>query len=384
MNKGYIRSLDGLRAVAVILVMSFHYQLNYFGWAGVLLFFVLSGFLITRILWMEKFKQEPLFFRFKKFWLRRSLRIFPLYYAFLLILGLSFFIFHFPSYYQTFIPWLATYTFNYTRLMPKWLVSPLFTHLWSLSIEEQFYLIFPFFIFLCPTKIIRLVMPAMLVLGPFIRWLLGIYYIHRAPSLHVAGDAVYWNTMSHLDAFCMGGLIPVLALEQKIRRPSLYFAAAFSTAVLAGILNFVYLDNSHSYASDLGYNHAEVGNYQHVWCYTLLNLLFASFILMLVSEKAQHRDSLLKRILESNWMVNIGRVSYGMYIFHWAIMVYVTGKLFPFRQPLFRMLSFIPYVAAVYFFSVLSFRFFESYFIKLKDRQRSTVTDQAGSERQIS
>jgi peptidoglycan/LPS O-acetylase OafA/YrhL len=370
MNKGYIRSLDGLRAVAVMLVMGFHYDLIHFGWSGVQLFFVLSGFLITRILWKEKFKEESLFSRFKRFWIRRSLRIFPLYYGFLLFLGVTFLAFHFPFYYRTFIPWLATYTINYTRLMPGWLVNPLFTHLWSLSIEEQFYLIFPFFILLCPPRVIRVVMPVMILLGPCFRYLLGVFYLQRAPEMQVAGDAVYWNTLSHLDAFCMGGLIPVFGLEKKVSKPSLLLGAAFSIAILAGLVNFLTLGPSggHSYLTDLGYNHAEMRDYQHVWCYTLLNLFFASFILMLVSEQARHQFPWIRRLLESNWMVSIGRVSYGMYIFHWAIMVYIVERIFPVHGGWLRLLFFIPYVLVVYLFSKFSFRYFESYFIKLKDR----------------
>lgn len=373
MGKGYIRSLDGLRAVAILLVMSFHYQLNYFGWAGVQLFFVLSGFLITRILWNEKFKPEPMWAKFKKFWIRRTLRIFPLYYGYLLVLGITFLLFHFPGYYRTFIPYLATYTINYTRLMPGWLVNPLFTHLWSLSIEEQFYVIFPFFILLCPTRWIQRVMVGVIALTPLVRYLLGVYYAGHAPDQHVAGDAVYWNTLSHLDAFCMGGLIPVMKLDSRIRRPVRYLAGAFVLAAAAGLLNFTLMGGEHHYVADLGYSHAEMRNYQHVWSYTLLNFLFASFVLVLVSEVARQRLRLTRGLLEAGWMVEIGKVSYGMYIFHWAFMTYLMDRFLPLDGVLIRLASFVPYVLLVYGASKLSYRFFESYFIKLKDRKTTPV-----------
>src|SRR3954464_5417017 len=139
MGEGYIRSLDGVRALAIVLVMTFHAQMNHYGWMGVQLFFVLSGFLITGILWKEKFRQERLPNKFKKFWARRSLRIFPLYFGYLAVLGLTYLIIHFPVYYPTYFPYLVSYTFNYSRTIPGWQGNPLFTHLWSLSIEEQFY-----------------------------------------------------------------------------------------------------------------------------------------------------------------------------------------------------------------------------------------------------
>src|SRR4051812_16264392 len=117
MGEGYIKSLDGVRALAIILVMSFHAGLNHFGWTGVQLFFVLSGFLITGILWKDKFRPGPLGYKFRKFWVRRSLRIFPLYFGFVFFFGLTYLFVHFPSYYATYFPSLATYTVNYTRTM---------------------------------------------------------------------------------------------------------------------------------------------------------------------------------------------------------------------------------------------------------------------------
>jgi peptidoglycan/LPS O-acetylase OafA/YrhL len=121
-----------LRAIAILLVMSFHYELDFI-WLGrcPALFFVLSGFLITRILWKEKFKpKSPLWPRFKKILdpanaahLSIVLRVSDLPWDHL---SCSFV---FPSITGTFIPYLATYTINYTRLMPGWLVNPLFTHL---------------------------------------------------------------------------------------------------------------------------------------------------------------------------------------------------------------------------------------------------------------
>ncbi len=373
MSKGHIRSLDGLRAVAILLVMSFHYELDHFGWAGVQLFFVLSGFLITRILWTEKFKLQPLWPRFKTFWTRRTLRIFPLYYGYLIFLGIAFLLFHFPSYYGTFIPYLATYTVNYTRLMPGWLVNPLFTHLWSLSIEEQFYLLFPFLIFLCSPRVIRMLMWLVIAASPLIRYWLGVYYGAHAPDAHVAGDAVYWNTLSHLDAFCMGGLIPVMSLDHKVRRPVRLLWAAALVVIMAGALNFLLMDTTHRYITDLGYGHAEMRHDQHVWSYTLLNFLFASMILVLVSVRARHRMTATRRLLETKWMMAIGKVSYGMYIFHWAFMTYVMARFLPLDRPLIRLVSFLPYVVLVYIFSKLSYKFYESWFIKLKEKKTTPV-----------
>lgn len=365
MSVGYVKSLDGVRAIAIILVMTFHAGLNEFGWMGVQLFFVLSGFLITRILWSEKHKPTPLGHKFKKFWVRRSLRIFPLYFGFLIALGISYLIFHFPDYYKTFIPYLSTYTFNYTRTMPDWEQTPLFTHLWSLSIEEQFYLFFPLLIFFGSKKLIKILMVAIVIFAPLIRYLLGEYFVSSGHSGYIMADAVYWHTASHLDAFFCGGLITVLSIDKKISRTGRWFTGSLLLAIAAGAISFFTSPHLGTYLSNLGYGHGQWAHYEHVWTYTLLNFAFAMLILHLIS---QERNKVLSALMESSWMVRIGRVSYGMYIFHWAILYYVFERLFPTTNFWYKLILFLPYLLAVYLFSELSYRLFESKFIQLKDR----------------
>lgn len=367
MNEGYIRSLDGVRALAILLVMTFHAELTQFGWTGVQLFFVLSGFLITGILWKEKSKEGDLGYKFKKFWVRRSLRIFPLYFGYLIFLGLSYLLFHFPAYYATYIPWLATYTFNYTRTLAEWQGNPLFTHLWSLSIEEQFYLFFPLIVFLCPKRFTKYFMLVMIVLAPFIRYGLGIYYSHRGLAPEVTGDAIYWNTLSHLDAFFLGGIIPVWALDKKLRKPGLWLILALVVLLGAGAADFISSGYNH-YLSDLGYRHAQTAHYEYVWQYSCLNLVFALFLLSLVSVHNQHRLQGFRKVLESKWLVSIGRVSYGMYVFHWAILVYFFNRFVTTPHLYWRWLLFIPYVLVVYLVAEASYRFYEVRFLKWKEK----------------
>ena len=212
MQAGYIKSLDGIRALAIVLVMSFHFEITHFGWLGVQLFFVLSGFLISGILWKEKLRPAPLSDKFKKFWVRRSLRIFPLYFLFLLAFGLIYLVAKFPSYYPTYAPYAFTYSINFSRTIEGWQTNPVFTHLWSLSVEEQFYLIFPLLMFLCKPKLIKYIMLFVILAAPAVRWFLADYYSYRGFTAEVVADIVYWNTFSHLDAFFMGGIIPVLSL----------------------------------------------------------------------------------------------------------------------------------------------------------------------------
>lgn len=196
--------------------MAFHFEIINFGWIGVQLFFVLSGFLITGILWKEKFSNTGVNYKFKKFWVRRSLRIFPLYFGYLFFFGLTYLIFHFPSYYLFFFPYLISYTFNFTFALPGFHINtPLFTHLWSLCVEEQFYFVFPLIVFFCTPKFIKWFLIIMIFLAPFIRYFLGMYYVSKGYTPLIVSQIVYANTLSHVDAFFLGGLSRYLHLKGK-------------------------------------------------------------------------------------------------------------------------------------------------------------------------
>ncbi len=368
-DNGYIRSLDGVRAIAILLVMTFHTELTSFGWVGVQLFFVLSGFLITRILWKEKSKEgESLFFKFKKFWVRRSLRIFPLYYAYIFLIGLIYLLVGFPSYFETYFPYIVSYTANFPLVPFENLGNPLFNHLWSLSIEEQFYFIFPLFIFLSPKKIIKKLLLVIIFISPIIRFLIGEYYKSKGLSELTISNGVNFNTLCQLDAFCLGGIISVFSLDSFLKRPILIFSIVLGATFITGIFNYLNSPNQLNYFLDLGYHHYHIGNYQHIWQYTILDVLFASFILVLVSKNSRTAMPLIRKILENKWMVSIGKVSYGMYIFHWLIWVYLFTKLFHPESYWMKALLFLPYLLLVYIVSALTFKFFELYFIRLKDK----------------
>lgn len=364
----YVRSLDGIRAIAVILVMLFHYRIYDFGsagvgvgWIGVQLFFVLSGFLITRILLEDK--NHSFKFYLKKFYWRRSLRIFPLYFGYLLVISSVFFVTKQPAFLGDMLAFLYTYTFNFTRLFPDWQHSPLYTHLWSLSVEEQFYLLWPFLIYLCSERLLKTVVVTILIVGPVFRWVLGYYLLNFSGlSVDAAGEAIYWFTVSHLDAFAMGGAIPVFRLHEKVLKPGKWLTCFTIILLMAGGLNALAI-SSHKPNFDftsLGFPIGNMSYKQHVWSYTLLNITFASLILYLLSLQGR------KSLLTSSVMVSIGRVSYGIYLFHWAILAVfsVLVERMPVTVP--SIVLFICYFLMVYGVALLSFNYYEKTFLKLK------------------
>jgi peptidoglycan/LPS O-acetylase OafA/YrhL len=383
MAQGYIKSLDGLRGLAVLFIMSYHANVLPFTWIGIQLFFVLSGFLITGILWKQKESAAPFSQKFKNFWMRRALRIFPLYFAWLVLWGLTYIFFSFPSYYEANLPYLITYTFNFTRNIPGWQGNPLFTHLWSLCVEEQFYLFFPFLIFLLPKKWAPPLLLLFVVSAPVSRYFLFHHYLAGGMSAEGAADAVYWNLFSHLDAFALGGLIAVLSLFYKVKQPGWVLLAAFVLVLGAGFVNYEGNSRITNYLLDLGYLHNQSGNGEYVWQYTVLNLLFASAVLVLSSRQVSDRHW-FKQLFSMAWLVQVGKVSYGMYIFHWAILVYVFNRYLPAQSFLKKAAVFLPYAFCVYVVAAISFRIFEQPFLRLKDRffpdAKSKLTESPTSE----
>jgi len=136
-------TLDGLRFLAFLAVFVYHARPEWcpWGWAGVNLFFALSGFLITRILLRgESGRLGP---DLRRYYIRRTLRIFPLYYAIILLIGTSG-----PA---GDLPWLFTYTYNIKAFLTTSLNDQL-GHFWTLCVEEQFYLLYPLALLFTPAR----------------------------------------------------------------------------------------------------------------------------------------------------------------------------------------------------------------------------------------
>ncbi len=203
----YMKQLDGLRAMAVLAVLWTHYLPEefwlfgiYWGGYGVRLFFVLSGFLITGILlksrqYIIQGKQCSLF-AIRQFYIRRFLRIFPLYYA---ILALAVLI-AMPQVKEA-IVWHISYLSNvYFALQGRFYGSA--GHLWSLAVEEQFYLLWPWVILFLPR---RWLLPTIIIF-------IGIAPLFRFTSTVVGVNlvAIWVLTPGACDALCLGALLAYL------------------------------------------------------------------------------------------------------------------------------------------------------------------------------
>jgi peptidoglycan/LPS O-acetylase OafA/YrhL len=198
--------LDALRTFAVAAVMVHHYTPSGWGFGGtggVRLFFSLSGFLITGILLRSRERLESseltLARALGRFYARRTLRIFPLYYfviAAALALGLP------PT--RRLLGWLVTYTLNFHMARQGWYEES-FAHFWSLAVEEQFYLAWPWLILALPRRLVLPAVLATIAVSPAyrLRYVLSGY-------TSVTGLATYISTLTCLDALGAGALLALL------------------------------------------------------------------------------------------------------------------------------------------------------------------------------
>ncbi|MBI2786222.1 MAG: acyltransferase [Legionella longbeachae] len=219
--KHRIYGLDTLRSVAIILVLMYHYKvfvsreptfvfLSDIGWAGVDLFFVLSGYLIGNQIFSSIVNQRM--FSLKSFYYRRLLRTLPNY---LLILGIYFLI---PAFRENeFLPPLwkfLTFTQNFGLN-----VGTAFSHAWSLCIEEQFYLIFPALtLLILHTKSFRaswIIALGVVVIGIVLRGALWIYYVQNSEGSQAYYSKIYYSSFCRLDELILGVLIAVVKNFRK-------------------------------------------------------------------------------------------------------------------------------------------------------------------------
>ena len=290
--------LDGLRAVAVVCVMVFHFipwvdRYAPLGTMGVRLFFVLSGFLITGIL--LAWRGQPLDVALKSFYARRALRIFPLFY-FVLVAAAAL---NIGPVRDTFA-WHATYLSNaYFYLRGDWHGSV--SHLWSLAVEEQFYLVWPLLILCAPERWLRPVIVAMIGIAPVSRLLFPDPMDSVLPT-------------SCLDSLGLGALLAINAPAPHKGVPY-RMGVSGRIAVSGGALAIVML--SLRYVG-LGGQYHTVG----------LDFGVSLLSVWLVSRAAGGFAGVTGRLLSSPPMMSVGRISYGLYVYH-GFTPYLLGRYVP-------------------------------------------------------
>lgn len=369
-----IPGLDGLRALAILTVLGSHTKNYDFGWMGVQFFFVLSGFLISGILLRMK-NSLPAGRYFKSFYGRRFLRIFPLYYFYLFLLGLAawqtdmipfkFVQREIQTVVQPQLPYAFLYVYDFLHASAGYIHTPFLSHLWSLSVEEQFYIVWPLVLILTPNEKLKPMFLTAIALGPILRWIVYLAYQSQAfPALLAPPHlAVYVLPFSHIDAFAFGAYVSQFPLP----KPRIQLAAL---AVVIPALGFgtQYLTRGEIRLDTLGYEFMLAGSYKFVWAYSLLNYFFALTI------HAVHRTGMWLNFLETPIMRYLGKISYGMYVYHYAVIWFIVQAQNKSRETLDLSINYgmgrtyLLALTATTLIAAISFRFLEKPINDLKDR----------------
>ncbi|MCW3089831.1 MAG: hypothetical protein JWP81_900 [Ferruginibacter sp.] len=291
----YIKPLDSIRAIAVFLVIIWHWlprhSINKFpnGSTGVVIFFVLSGFLITRILLEGSDTAErtgigrKVFF--KNFYARRSLRIFPIYY----LLVIPFFLYaifthqKFHEYY-----YLLTYTSNfYFFSVESWMEN--FSHTWSLAVEEQFYLVWPFIVLFINRRYLLTCILTFISIGIITEWIFDNSFGLFLP-------------FTCFDSLGMGALLAWVAVYRRAFLKKFY--------KITGVISIAFVS--------LLYFEIHVWNSFIIPFRIQISVISLGVISYLVYTGYNHikLPSLLNFILNNNLLVSFGKISYGVYLYH--------------------------------------------------------------------
>lgn len=350
-----IAELDGIRGIAILLVLMIHlalmpglpaplFAIAGSGWAGVDLFFVLSGFLITGIL--LKSKGESGYFR--TFYWHRTLRIFPLYYAFLLItLPFAFEV-------QQIAYWL--YLGNFLNATGS--AIPFMNHFWSLAIEEQFYWIWPLVVWRLPVQQLARLCAALITLVVIARFA-TVHFTLRSP------EYVFTFTPLRSDPLLMGGLIACLYELGWLQR----FGWAVKGVALAGAVSFAFgIMRAHG----TGYIEPAIERYGYLGA----DLLCASGIgACVIWQGAGCLAPLRSGVLRF-----FGKYSYAIYVFHYPLSRVILPWSAKTMSPLLAAVaSFVIGTAVSTALALVSWNVLEKRFLALKRRLPAGLRAAAGS-----
>lgn len=347
LNKNYFPSLDGWRAVAIILVVLGHSKFTtsetslynqfvstfIYAALGVKIFFVLSGFLITSLLIKEFIKNKKVNFKF--FFIKRTLRIFPVLYLYILTIFVLNNIYGLNLKSDYFLGPLL-YINNFNIFESTWLTG----HTWSLAVEEQFYIIWPFVFYFMSLK----------------AWLFCIILLCAIPFLNVWW---YYNPnyyqitlgpfLKEADAIFTGSLIAQLSFKGFFsKKQKLWTNKAVVPLSILIILTIYYFMSR----GMLGIVLLPFGS-------TMVNFLIGFLLL----QSILNSHTVIYRLLNQNFMIKIGIISYSLYI--WQQLFIIPSKIYPGFS---NWSAFPLNILFAFLMAYISYHYYERYFLKMKNK----------------
>jgi len=361
----YRPQLDGLRAVAVYLVVAYHAGIHGFsgGFIGVDLFFVLSGYLVTQLLLRDFRQSERIGFR--RFYARRMRRLLPAAFATLIVTAVVYTAVAAPAEvlaarggFRSAFLYVANWHFiaQSNDYFAADVNSNPVVHFWSLAVEEQFYLLWPLAVWLLSNRGVLRATGAMILLAPVCRYL-----------LHLLGfpqTALYEFTISRVDALGAGAALAVVMRDPVLR--ALLIRWWRWLALIAAALLIVFAGVNHGFHSD----EFPV----QLFGQSLLVGVCAALLLAGLDPGATTPPA-LKRLLVHPALRLLGKYSYAMYVIHFALLTVAAHYLIDAvnsGSTAVRVLRLTAYLTAILFGSLFmamaSWWLMESRFLALKDR----------------
>jgi peptidoglycan/LPS O-acetylase OafA/YrhL len=362
----HFHNLDVLRFIFAAGVVLGHSYEGYFGWGlgqnmpdffrsikpsvdvfmgnltlGVMAFFVVSGFLITYLLLNEKQQYGQV--NIGKFILRRSLRIWPLYY---LAIGLGFLFVTYLGYpHPDYLPNLLFWNNFHTIQILQWQYP--FAHFWSLCVEEHFYLVWPVLLFLTPIKRVWIVVILLIAASAMFRYSL--------PGNIDAGKlyaSLCLHTLSRMDEILFGALIACIHFHRPI---VIRVKRWIRLCVYVLFIVVLFMQPQSDY-----------------WVWGIYSAVFKKYIYLLfigfwIVNYLFNKDAFF-RFTQKNFLHYLGKISFGIYVYHNMIIpVYFTWFVYYFNiQSMAAFFGF--YFLFLLIISIISFELYEKYFLTIKER----------------
>jgi peptidoglycan/LPS O-acetylase OafA/YrhL len=345
-NQNYFPSLDGLRGISIIFVIIGHFFFKrdilllkiFSADLGVIIFFVISGFLITTLLLREKEKTGKI--SLKKFYVRRSLRIFPVAYLYLFVL-LILSVFNLADFNLNGFLSSSLYVRN-TNFFPTddWYTG----HYWSLSVEEQFYLLFPILL-RANLKVYVIIVLALLLTIPILNYAV-VHQILQSDPIIICNQI-----LKHMSAILVGSIFSILIFKNLfsldfIKEDYSFIVCCFllfgAGIIQSGLINVI--------PSSL--------------ITTLSSIMIGLFIVINLSE---NKKNFFYRILNNRVLIFVGVLSYSLYIWQ---QFFTQGT--PWQSNHSNGQAIINFFFLI-FTSLVSYYFFERRFLKLKDRYKEEI-----------
>lgn len=340
LNVKYIPSLDGLRAFAILFVIIAHVNFALHssnigrvfmgGVLGVRVFFVISGFLITTLLLREKISNKGI--ALKNFYIRRGLRILPVYLLAILAIFILDQIFNLHIATRLYVH-VLTFTENFNEGGEHWYTR----HFWSLSVEEQFYLLFPFILKKNLRFYIRLSL-LLICISPVVVFLFYHHQYYHSHLITTIVNTAYLVLEPGLISILIGSLGAIILFKFKVNTSlQISFLSIFQALA---ILMFWYFDINGSFISGL-----------------IRDLLITAFIISTIC----FSNSIFYKLLNIPILKKIGILSYSIYIWQ---------QLFVNKQPWAHSFKYADSLwlnlPALLIVSYLSYHYFEKPFLKFK------------------